>query len=108
MTATKYNLDDQPGVSRRVKCPSRCAHVWAWRRYILLFATPLLLAPLPVIVDRPEAKCAYVVMLMAVYWFTAAMPVGVTALLPVVLFPTLGIMDTGSTTMLYMKVELFF
>lgn len=35
-------------------------------------------------------KCAYVMILMAVFWTTEALPLAVTALIPVVLFPILG------------------
>ncbi|KAK3775779.1 hypothetical protein RRG08_047967 [Elysia crispata] len=103
MTVAQYSLEEPSDGGHAHFTGSTRAHVWAWRRYIILIATPFLLAPLPAIVDGSEARCAYVVMLMAVYWFTTALPVGVTALLPIILFPTLGILDTNSTTMLYMK-----
>lgn len=41
---------------------------------------------------------------MAVYWMTEALPLAITSLLPVVLFPLLGIMDTGKVCTAYMKV----
>lgn len=41
-----------------------------------------------------EAACAYVIALMAVYWCTEALPLAVTALLPTILFPALGIMQS--------------
>ena len=41
-----------------------------------------------------EACCAYVIVLMAVYWCTEALPLAVTALLPAVLFPMFGIMTS--------------
>ena len=52
-----------------------------------------------------EAKCAYVVLLMGVYWITESLPVGVTAMLPVLLFPTLGIVDTKKVTAQYFNVS---
>ncbi|GFR73054.1 solute carrier family 13 member 5 [Elysia marginata] len=99
--STQYILEDQSQNGHAHY--NKRAHLWAWRRYIILFATPFLLAPLPAAVGTSESRCAYVVMLMAVYWFSEAIPVGVTALIPVVLFPVFGILDTNSTTMLYMK-----
>ena len=37
-----------------------------------------------------EALCGYSIIVMAVYWMTEAIPIQVTALLPVVLFPITG------------------
>lgn len=41
-----------------------------------------------------EAECAYVIILMAVYWCTEVLPLAVTSLLPAVLFPLFGIMES--------------
>lgn len=40
------------------------------------------------------ARCGYVIILMAVYWCTDVIPVAVTSLLPVLLFPLLKILDS--------------
>ncbi|KAF4516896.1 hypothetical protein B566_EDAN011241 [Ephemera danica] len=50
-----------------------------------------------------ESRCGYVVLLMAGFWMTEAIPLPVTALIPVMLFPLLGIMSTNQTAMIYMK-----
>lgn len=42
-----------------------------------------------------EGKCLFVVLLMAFYWCTEALPLAVTALLPIVLFPFLGILPSS-------------
>lgn len=42
-----------------------------------------------------EGRCLYVILLMALYWCTEALPLAVTALLPIVLFPFLGILPSN-------------
>jgi len=49
-------------------------------------------------------RCAYVVLVMATFWMTEVIPMAVTALLPVVIFPWLGIMDTKDVCSNYLKV----
>jgi sodium-dependent dicarboxylate transporter 2/3/5 len=44
---------------------------------------------------------AAVATLMATWWITEAIPIAATALLPIVLFPLLGVMSTSSTTTAY-------
>uniref|UniRef100_A0A665T967 Solute carrier family 13 member 5b n=1 Tax=Echeneis naucrates TaxID=173247 RepID=A0A665T967_ECHNA len=50
-----------------------------------------------------EAECAYVIILMAVYWCTEVLPLAVTALLPALLFPLFGIMQSKDVSMQYLK-----
>uniref|UniRef100_H3ATI3 Solute carrier family 13 member 2 n=1 Tax=Latimeria chalumnae TaxID=7897 RepID=H3ATI3_LATCH len=50
-----------------------------------------------------EAKCGFVIILMALYWCTEALPLAVTALLPVVLFPMMEIMTSDQVCMQYLK-----
>lgn len=42
-----------------------------------------------------EAKCGYAIILMALYWCTECIPLAATALLPVILFPLMGIMQAS-------------
>ncbi|XP_076048805.1 Na(+)/citrate cotransporter-like [Oratosquilla oratoria] len=73
-----------------------------WRPLVVLFA-PLLLAPLPAVVDTQEARCGYVIILMAIYWVTEVVPLPVTALVPVFAFPLLGVLSTSEVCMVYLK-----
>ncbi|XP_063812063.1 Na(+)/citrate cotransporter [Pseudophryne corroboree] len=73
------------------------------KRFFILFATPLLLLPLPLIIRSKEASCAYTIILMAVYWCTEVIPLAVTALLPVLLFPMFGILESKQVCMQYLK-----
>uniref|UniRef100_A0AAY4EX65 Solute carrier family 13 member 5b n=1 Tax=Denticeps clupeoides TaxID=299321 RepID=A0AAY4EX65_9TELE len=77
--------------------------LWDLRNGIILWLTPFLLIPLPLLVGTREASCAYVIVLMAVYWCTEALPLAVTALLPAVLFPAFGIMKSKEVCMQYLK-----
>ncbi len=42
---------------------------------------------------------------MAVYWITESLPIAVTAILPVVLFPLLGVLPVKDVCRNYMKVR---
>ena len=102
-----------------------------WRSLVIVL-TPLLLLPLPILgqYDGPpdgkphkvfnfllvtlihriiyccvskEALAAYGILIMAIYWMTEALPLPVTSLIPVFMFPVFGISDTGPMCMAYMK-----
>ena len=60
---------------------------------ILLFLFMLLLPP-PDGVSPEGQRMAAVVLLMALWWITEAVPIAVTALLPLVLYPLLGILPS--------------
>ncbi|XP_051956580.1 solute carrier family 13 member 2-like [Xyrauchen texanus] len=78
---------------------------WLWnhRNYLIIFITPFLILPLPLVIPTPEAKCGFAIILMALYWCTECMPLAITALLPVVLFPMMGIMQSGQVCVQYLK-----
>ncbi|XP_054907370.1 solute carrier family 13 member 2 [Poeciliopsis prolifica] len=81
---------------------------WMWyhRNYIIIVVTPLAFLALPLCVHpnySQEAKCGFVIILMALYWCTECMPLAVTALFPVVLFPMMGIMKAGDVSIEYLK-----
>ncbi|KAM6911408.1 Na(+)/citrate cotransporter-like isoform 2-T2 [Lycodopsis pacificus] len=75
--------------------------VWRLRGVLVLVCSPILLLPLAI--STTEAACAYVILLMAVYWCTEVLPLAVTALLPTILFPVLGIMESKDVCMQYLK-----
>ncbi|XP_053430604.1 Na(+)/dicarboxylate cotransporter 3 isoform X3 [Nycticebus coucang] len=69
--------------------------VWSVRRRLVLLFTPLALLPVVVFLPVKEGRCLFVILLMAVYWCTEALPLSVTALLPIVLFPFMGILPSS-------------
>jgi len=66
---------------------------------VILF---LLIAFLPIEIHSPEAKKTLAIaVLMATWWVTEAIPIPAVSLLPLVLFPSLGIMDSASVASQY-------
>ena len=58
--------------------------------------------------DKPAVTAtAAVAVLMAIWWMTEAIPLAVTALLPIVLFPVLGIMDGKAVSNEYVNYIIF-
>ncbi|KAL4223442.1 hypothetical protein ACF0H5_016913 [Mactra antiquata] len=70
---------------------------------LIVVLTPLLLSPLLIVEDSPEAECAYCVIIMAVFWITEAIPIAATALIPVFLFPMVGLLSVGETAGRYIN-----
>ncbi|KAK0151408.1 Solute carrier family 13 member 3 [Merluccius polli] len=68
--------------------------LWCVRKQLIIFLTPLLFLPLLFCLPEKEGRCLFVVLLMAVFWCTEALPLAVTAMLPVWLFPTMGILPS--------------
>ncbi|NXE11682.1 S13A2 protein, partial [Lophotis ruficrista] len=50
-----------------------------------------------------EARCGYVIILMALFWCTEALPLAVTAFFPVLLFPLMNVMDSTTVCREYLK-----
>ncbi|XP_064082337.1 solute carrier family 13 member 2-like [Macrobrachium nipponense] len=82
--------------------PPRTILKMYWRTFLLILS-PIIVAILPIVSATDEAKCGYVMIMMAIFWMTEMFPLPVTALIPVFAFPFLGILPTGEVTQLYMK-----
>ncbi|XP_066118289.1 solute carrier family 13 member 1 [Saccopteryx bilineata] len=77
--------------------------IWVYRRFLLILFTPLILLPLPVILQSKEAQCAYILFIVAVFWLTEALPLSVSALLPALIFPLFGILPSKKVASAYFK-----
>ncbi|XP_044286474.1 solute carrier family 13 member 2 [Varanus komodoensis] len=75
----------------------------AHRNYLITLLTPLLFLPLPLALPYKEAQCGYTIIVMALLWCTEALPLAVTALIPVLFFPLMGIMDSTTVCKEYLK-----
>ena len=65
------------------------------------FAAAVLLLPAPSGLSAEGQAVAGVVLWMAIWWMTEAVPVAATALLPIVLYPAFGVMSTAAITPAY-------
>ncbi|XP_052224408.1 solute carrier family 13 member 2-like isoform X2 [Dreissena polymorpha] len=80
------------------------SHLWALKSIwitVIAFGWPLFFA-----IDYPpecekQSKCAYVIIVMAVLWLTEAIPIPVTALLPIFMFPMTGVLSASITSASY-------
>ena len=58
--------------------------------------------------DKPQINAAFAIaILMAVWWVSEAIPIGITALIPVVLFPALGVLNGKAISSAYFNHVIF-
>ena len=53
--------------------------------------------------DKTIAEFAYCLIIMASFWIFDVLPISVTALLPYILFPSLGLMSSNAVAAKYMS-----
>ncbi|MEJ2055836.1 MAG: SLC13 family permease [Calditrichaceae bacterium] len=87
-------------------------HSYSTRHKIGFFLGPLLfflilILPTPAAMNPSAIKVAAVAILMAVWWITEAIPIPATALLPIALFPLLGVMKAAESTTQYANHLIF-
>lgn len=75
-----------------------------WKSIVILL-WPLILIPV-LFASSTEVlamRCLYVVGIMAMFWMTEVLPLPITGLIPVVLYPLMEIMSTAETCLCYMN-----
>lgn len=72
-----------------------------------LLSIAVLLAPTPEGMTPEGHRCGAVAILMAVWWLTEALPLAATALLPIALFPLLGVIGSREVTSAYGDRNIF-
>ncbi|XP_075445390.1 solute carrier family 13 member 2-like isoform X2 [Ascaphus truei] len=99
-------MENSPSLVRQ-HCECRMGYLWKWlwtnRKPLIIFLTPLCFLLLPLLVPTKEASCAFVIITMVFFWCTEALPLAVTALFPVLLFPMMGIMSTTLVCSQYLQ-----
>ncbi|KAM8974610.1 solute carrier family 13 member 1 [Pelodytes ibericus] len=78
-------------------------YAWMYRKLILIVLTPLVLLPVPLIIQTKEAECAYVLFVVAIFWLSEALPLSVTAFIPALMFPLFGILPSKTIAATYFK-----
>nr|XP_037269060.1 solute carrier family 13 member 5-like [Rhipicephalus microplus] len=77
--------------------------MWLRWRFISIFATPIFLVPLGFFIGGKVGWCAFVVIWLAIYWVTEVIPLAITSLMPLVLFPLLGILSSQRVASFYLN-----
>ncbi|WAR02985.1 S13A3-like protein [Mya arenaria] len=107
-----------------MRARSVISHIWALKSIwvtVLAVLLPLNLVLYQSDSDEPlksseelRSRCAYVIVVMAILWLTEAIPIPVTALMPIFLFPLTGVLPASvvsatyvsDTTMLFLGLML--
>ncbi|XP_033115677.1 solute carrier family 13 member 5-like [Anneissia japonica] len=77
--------------------------IYAFRQTIIIIVLPLIASILPIVYRDGPSKGGFVVIVMAGYWMTESLPLAVTAILPVILFPMLGVQESDDVCRNYLK-----
>ncbi|UJR22011.1 hypothetical protein I4U23_025078 [Adineta vaga] len=80
-----------------------------WRLLVVIL-TPLILLPIPLVGNSTQARCGYVVLILTIFWVFEAIPLPVTSLLPLALFPMAGVLRADEVAPHYFRdiITLFF
>ncbi|OWF38805.1 solute carrier family 13 member 5-like [Mizuhopecten yessoensis] len=77
-----------------------------WRQLLIVILVPLIFLPVVFIGSSKVASCAYGVLVIGIFWVTEALPLAVTSLLPVLIFPILGVIPVTQICASYFKETL--
>lgn len=69
--------------------------------FVVLY--PIVLLPIFILNNQASLRCLYVVLLMAGYWVLEALPLPITSLIPMILFPLMGVLDSDKVSLCYLK-----
>ncbi|CAF0969591.1 unnamed protein product [Brachionus calyciflorus] len=70
---------------------------------VLILLIPILFSPLPIVIREKPAFCAYVLIIMVLFWITKCLPIPITSLLPILLFPLFNISSSKCTSQVYFR-----
>ena len=64
---------------------------WSKIKPFLVFIIPVILLPLPLVIDTSEARYAYCLIIIGLFWVLELLNLYVTCFLPMVLLPITGV-----------------
>ncbi|KAL3196778.1 hypothetical protein MRX96_015389 [Rhipicephalus microplus] len=96
---TVHSPSDHPRSAKKRSILHSRFHI----KLIATYLTPILLLPLFVFHNTPKTRCAYVMVLVFVNWVTRTLPLGVTALMPLLYLPALRIISYDQVVGMYMN-----
>nr|XP_036672795.1 protein I'm not dead yet 2 isoform X1 [Drosophila suzukii] len=91
----------EPEEPREVRLGRCCKYHWRGKLAVMI---PIITLPILILgfaYDQAEYKCLYVIVTMALLWITEALPIYVTAMLPIAFLPLLGLVETAAVCRLY-------
>ncbi|KAL7058215.1 hypothetical protein AAHC03_017136 [Spirometra sp. Aus1] len=78
-----------------VEIPRWLTILHIYLRYILIMIYPIILSPILILHPGTESKAAYILLLVCGFWVSGLIPLYVTALLPLVLGPLMGLIPSA-------------
>ncbi|XP_062121758.1 protein I'm not dead yet 2-like isoform X2 [Drosophila sulfurigaster albostrigata] len=94
-------MADDEKLSPAKSMRSCCKFHWRGKLTVLV---PLI--TLPILIygfrsNRPELKCIYLIVNMAIFWITECVPLYITSLFPIIFLPLFGILSSETTCSLF-------
>lgn len=98
-------MNDNNGANLRFKM---FKHYQKNTKLLLIILTPILASIIPILSKSNEANCAFILVVMSVYWITECVPIALTSIIPIFLFPLFGLMKSKTVSPIYFKDNVMF
>lgn len=107
----EYCSSEEAGVVKHKEYPGKVAltirFLKIYWKSVMVVVWPILLLPIIFLNDGgregDKFRCLYVMAIMAGYWITECIPLYMTGLMPVFMFPLLNVLSSAETTQMYFK-----
>lgn len=62
-----------------------------WRTFVIIL-TPLIFLPIPLIYREEKFRVLWLLLTLATFWVTEALPIGISSTMPIVFLPLMDVM----------------